>query len=166
MSTLSLVDILIIITICFECLYLLGIYLSFMSDIKILKNANNINELDKWPLKYVKKYNFNKYIILKNINEAVWSSEKARKIGRWGLLLETIGVIIYFISRVSEIIRFGILNGRGVTVLDELMIFIGISTVWAVYYINLIHKRNIVVCEQFYRLFKEENNSPDNIIWK
>lgn len=162
MSTFSLVDILIIITICFEFVYILLVYFLVRSDINILKNAKNIDELDKWALKYVKKYNFNKDIILANIIKAAESGTKTKKMGRSLFLIETIFVILYFISRVSEIVRFGILNGRSVTVLDKLMIFIGISAVWAVYLFNFIHQRNIVAYEQFIRLFKKEENNSSN----
>ncbi len=166
MSKFCLFNIVLIITICFEFVYLLIIYLLFMSDIRILINAKNLDSLDKWAIKYVKKNNFNKDVILQKINKAVRFSEKAKRIGRWGLLLETMVVIIYFISRGTDFFHFGdkeiFIGHDSVTILDSLMIFFLISVLWAVYFFNLIHKRNIVAHEQFTRLFKEENNSPKN----
>lgn len=152
MSDVCLINILLIITICFEFVYFLIFYILVKSDIRTLINAKNIDELDKWALKYVKKYNFNNGVILANINKTVESGEKTKIMGRWLFLIGTIFVILYFISRVSEIIRFGIINGSGVRALDELMVFIGISALWAVYFFNLIHKRNVVAREQFTRL--------------
>ena len=77
------------------------------------------------------------------------------------------GLVSSVKKRVPDIIRFGekiIFTGRDrMMVFDELMIFGFISALWAVFFFNLIHKRNIVAYEQFSRLFKEEKNSPNNI---
>jgi hypothetical protein len=155
MSTFCLVNVVIIISICFEFVYFLLFYFLVRLDIRILINAKNID----------KKYNFNKNVILANINKTVESGRKTKKTGRRLLLIGTIFTIVYFILRVPCIIRFGekiIFTGRDrMMAFDELMIFGFISALWAAYFFNLIHKRNIVAREQFIRLFKEENSSSN-----
>ncbi|MFA5323046.1 MAG: hypothetical protein WC373_10285 [Smithella sp.] len=149
-------------------LTLIVYYFLYRSDMRILKNAKNVNDLDKWALEYVKKYNFNKDIILENIIKKVESGKKTNKIIKWFLFLQTIFFIIYYATKTPNIINIGsktIHIGR-----DAILILNGvmISCLLAVLYMFLIHKftlkRNIFAHEQFSRLFKEEkNNLTDNI---
>lgn len=156
MSTFFIINIIIFISICFEFVYFLIFYFLVRSDIRILINAKSIDELDKWALKYARKYNFNKDAILGNIYKTVESGSKVKKMGRWLFLIGTIFTVMYFILRVPDIIRFGeeiVFSGQhSMVIFDELMIYVFISSLWAVFFFNLIHKRNIVACDQFSRL--------------
>lgn len=78
MSTFFIINIIIFISICFELVYFLIFYFLVRSDIRILINAKSIDELDKWALKYAKKYNFNKDAILGNIYKTVESGRKVK----------------------------------------------------------------------------------------
>ncbi len=158
----NMINIVVIITISFEVISLLVYYFLVMSDIKILKNAKSIAELDKWALKYIKKYNYNKDIVLENINKVMKPIEKTKKARRWSLLLMTICTIIYFMARIAE--KMILIDENGVDVWDVIIAFTYISALWAILFVNLTQKRNIVAHEQFSRLFKEEkNNLTDNI---
>jgi len=156
MSKLSIIDTIVILTICYELVTLAILYYLVTLDIRILKNAKSVDQLDRWALRYAKKYKFNKDIILGNLMKKIESGKKAIKIGKWCLLLEIIFVSIYFISIDPNIFRFGekiILSGRDrIMMLDDIMILCGISALWVLYFVKPIHQRNIVAYEQFSRL--------------
>jgi high-affinity K+ transport system ATPase subunit B len=149
-------------------LTLIVYYFLYRSDRKILKNANNVNDLDKWALKYVKKYNFNKDIILENIIKKVESGKKTNKIIKWFFILQAIFFIIYYTTKTPNIINIGsktIYIGRdAILILNGVMILCLLTVLCMFLLLRLMHKRNIVAHEQFSRLFKDENNSQNNII--
>jgi hypothetical protein len=155
MSKLSIIDTIIILTICYELVTLAILYYLVTLDIRMLKKAESVDQLCKLTLKYAKKRNFNKGIILRDLMKKIESGKKFIKIGKWCLLLEIIFVSLYFIARDPDMIRFGekILFGKEQRMmLDDIMILCGISVFWAIYYFMLVHKRNIVAHEQFSRL--------------
>jgi hypothetical protein len=155
MSILYLIDTTVILTISYELVTLVVLYYLVMLDIGILENATNANQLNKWSLKYAKKRNFNKDIILGNLMKKIKSGGKMIKIQKWCVMLEIIFVGIYFMSRDPNNIHFGekiIIRRDSVMMLDDIMILCGISVLWTVYFCKLIHKRNVVAYEQFAKI--------------
>jgi hypothetical protein len=132
-----------------------------MSNIRNLKKAKNIFELNKWALKYVKKYKSDKNTILKNISKEVESNRKANKIIRWALLLMTIFFVINFVTKPPEIIHIGekaVYFGRNARmILNGIIILCELTVLYVFLMFKLTKKRNIVACEQFSRLFEEKN---------
>ena len=165
MSRVCLSYYLIIIAICLMYPTLIISYFSMKSDIRILKSANNLAELKKWALRYIKKHNFNKNIILGKITKELDYSKKLKKVSKWGLLFEIIFIVFYFASRDPNIIRISdkiILSGRdSLMILDGLMILCVLSTIYVFLLSALIEKRDGIAYEQFSRLFKEEKESSD-----
>lgn len=163
MSRVYLAYYLIIIAICLMYPTLIISYFSIKSDIRILKSAKKLAELKKWALRYIKKHNFNKNIILGKITKELDYSKKLKKVSKWGLLFEIIFVVFYFVLRNPEIIRISdkmFLSGRdNIMILDGLMILCVLSTVYVLLLSVLIEKRDSIAYEQFTRLFKEENSS-------
>jgi hypothetical protein len=154
MSKLIIVDTVTILTLCYELVTLVILYYFVTSDIKILKNVKSVDQLDKWALRYAKKRNFNKGIILRDLMKKIESIKKMNKIAKWCLLLQMIFVGIYFMPY-QDVMRLGekiIFAQESKKMLDDIMILCGISTFWAIYFVKLIHQRNIVAHEQFSRL--------------
>ena len=155
MSKLSTVDTIVILTVCYELVALAILYYLVTLDIKILKNAKSLDQLDKWAMRYAKKRNFNKDIILENLMKKIEYVKKGNKIVNWCLLLVIIFIGIHFISRDPNVIHLGkkiIFGQDNVMMLDDIIVLCGISAFWAVYLVKLIHQRNIVAHEQFSRL--------------
>ena len=155
MSKLSIIDTIVILTICYELVTLVILYYLVTLDIKMLKKAESVDQLFKLTLRYVKTRNFNKDIILGDLMRKIEPIKKKNKLAKWCLLLEIIFVGIYFIPPYSDVIRFGekiIFRQESKKMLDDIMILCGISTFWVVYFVKLIHQRNIVAHEQFSRL--------------
>lgn len=156
MPNLCLANSLIIITICFNYVYLVIYYFLVMSDIRILKNAKNVTDLDKWALKYVKKYKFDKDIILGNLIKQIESGKKGIKIQKWSFLLVIIFVITHFTSRnpyTVHILWKTVHIGRDqLMILNGIMILCLFAGLFALLLFRLTHKRNIVAHEQFSRL--------------
>ena len=124
-------------------------------DIRMLNKAESVDQLCKLTLKYAKKRNFNKDVILGNLMKRIEKVKKGIKLAKGCLLLEIIFVSIYFMPQYSDVIRFGekiIFKQDSKRMLDDIMILCGISAIWAYYYVKFIHKRNIVAHEQFSRL--------------
>ncbi len=167
MPNVYLANYLIVVTICFNYLCLIIFYLQVMSDIRILNNANKIDDLDKWALKYVKKYKFNKDIILENLTKQIESDKKNIKIIKFCFLLVIIFVIVHFTSRDPYTVHvfwktIHIVHDQ-LIILNGIMILCLLFVLSTILLFRLIHKRNIVAHEQFSRIFKEENNSQNNV---
>ncbi len=155
MSKLYIFDTIVILTICYELVTLVILYYLVTLDIKMLKKAESVDQLFKLTLRYAKKRNFNKDIILGDLMKKIESIKKKNKIAKGCLLLQIIFVGIYFMPPHHDVIRFGekiIFRQESKKMLDDIMILCGISTFWAVYFVKLIHQRNIVAYEQFTRL--------------
>lgn len=163
----SLANYLIIATICLNYLYLIVFYFQVISDIRILNNANKIEDLDKWALKYVKKYNFNNDIILENLIIQIKSDQKNIKVLNFCFLLVVIFVIVHFTSKDPYTVH---IFWKTINIVhDQLIILNGIMILCLLFALSVIllfrimHKRNIVAHEQFSRIFKEEDNSQNNV---
>ncbi len=165
MSIVGLAWFLMFIAICLMYLTLIVYCSLYMSDIRILRNAKKISELNKWALKYVKKYNYNKDIILVNIFKKVESGKKTNKIIKWFLILQAIFFTIYYTTKTPNIINIGsktILIGRdAILILNGMIILCLLTVLYMFLMFRLMHKRNNVAHEQFSRLFKEENSSSN-----
>jgi hypothetical protein len=133
-----------------------------MSDIRILKNAKNVDDLDKWALKYVKKYNLNKDSILKNIIKEIESGKKINRVLGWSLLLVLVYNAFYFTSKNPGTIHLGqktiFIGSDDILILNSIMILCVLSILCVFLICNLIQKRKDVAKEQFSRLFKEGVN--------
>ncbi len=155
MSPLSIVDTVVILTICYELVTLAVAYYLVTLDIRILKKAERVDQLCKLTFKFARKRNFNKGIILGDLMKRIERIKKCTKFGKWFLLLEIFFVSIYFMPPRPAVIHISekiILRQNSIKMMDDIMILCGISAFWAVYYVKLIHQRNIVAHEQFSRL--------------
>lgn len=155
MSKLCIFDTIVILTICYELVTLVVLYYVVTLDIKMFKGAENVNQLHKLTLRYAKKRNFNKDIILRDLIKKIESSRKAIILAKWCLLLEIIFICIFFMPPHSDVIRFGekiIFKQDSKMMVNDMMILFGITALWVLYFVKLIHQRNIVAHEQFSRL--------------
>lgn len=155
MSPLSMVDTIVILTICYELVTLAVAYYLVTLDIRILKKAERVDQLCKLTLRFARKRNFNRGVILGDLMKRIERVKKCTQLAKWCLLLEIIFLSIYFMPPRPDVIHISekiIIRQNSIMMMDDIMILCGISAIWAIYYVMLVHKRNIVAHEQFSRL--------------